>query len=420
MLETFKKPGTRSKSKQVIPPPLEAFQGSTPGPVLHDLNVFLDFIGTEGKPVSAAQGILNQKSVVMINDQFSCSIAIGSRRVLMTQHPYLMVLSVLAQTVGLARIVRAKGRPHLTLNPDGYEAWNLLNPTEQYFSLLEYWFYHAKSQFLEALGPDTPAGHGTQMMWTGIMRKSEIQVSYQFKMNSTLNFIAMLDLFGFLEIHNRMDFAQKPVLENIVPLPWGLWFMNQIDEEHLLFAELPTFDPPSLGHLQPIMGQWFPQWKRSYTPPKQSDLAGVGIFRVSMEPKVWRRIAIDLNSTFADLADGILNSFDFDHDHLYEFPIVGSSGSIVKVNHYYLEEPPLANITRLNQAPLYCGMNFQFVYDFGADWRFEVCFESLASEKDLQLIPRTKRQDKKDALPVVIEKSGPSPEQYEGSPDEDF
>ncbi len=62
----------------------------------------------------------------------------------------------------------------------------------------------------------------------------------------------------------------------------------------------------------------FPEWRENLRFPEPELREGEFIFQVSLG-KIWRLIAMPAGSTLDDLIGQILNSVDFDFDHLYEF-----------------------------------------------------------------------------------------------------
>ncbi|MDR0912715.1 MAG: plasmid pRiA4b ORF-3 family protein [Methanobrevibacter sp.] len=99
----------------------------------------------------------------------------------------------------------------------------------------------------------------------------------------------------------------------------------------------------------------------------------------------FRQIKINGESTLKDLAEFILESFDFDNDHLYLFNM--DNNYYNGVNTYSLvpqEENPedkSVEIT-LNELNLRRKQLFQFWYDFGDDWFFTIAVEKIEDYDD--------------------------------------
>ncbi|MBW2331481.1 MAG: plasmid pRiA4b ORF-3 family protein, partial [Deltaproteobacteria bacterium] len=46
---------------------------------------------------------------------------------------------------------------------------------------------------------------------------------------------------------------------------------------------------------------------------------------------------------FDILSSTILNAFDFDHDHLYQFSYKNRTGILNRINHPYTDKPPFTD-----------------------------------------------------------------------------
>jgi len=92
-----------------------------------------------------------------------------------------------------------------------------------------------------------------------------------------------------------------------------------------------------------------------------------------------RRIKIGDQFTLEDLHYLIQKSIDFDSDHLYYFQI----GSGTSRRRYFAPEceddPWLADTVSLAELPLYEGMEFEYLFDFGDQWRFQIKVEHILS-----------------------------------------
>ncbi len=85
----------------------------------------------------------------------------------------------------------------------------------------------------------------------------------------------------------------------------------------------------------------------------------------------WRKIEICGNDTLTDLCTIILDAFNFDHDHLYEFcmdnrPYSNNAYTIDRDADY-----PEINIV-IDTMELYEKQKFSLHYDFGDDWMFTI------------------------------------------------
>jgi hypothetical protein len=157
-----------------------------------------------------------------------------------------------------------------------------------------------------------------------------------------------------------------------------------------------------LGAWQPLFQPYFPEWQRNLVPPAPVFREGVFVFRVSLG-KVWRRIAMPADAGLETLANWILDSVDFDDDHLYEFVYRDRLGATTRVMHPYCDEGPWTDEVCVGDLPLNPGQSMVFHFDFGDDWRFDVRLE------------RIEPPGSKIKAPKVLEKQGKAPRQYPDS-----
>lgn len=121
---------------------------------------------------------------------------------------------------------------------------------------------------------------------------------------------------------------------------------------------------------------------------------------------VYRVIEIYGKDMLTDLADAILESFDFIDEHLYEFCVDAELYS----EHNYQREPQdrfdrSAKIA-IDKLKLTKGKKFIFHYDFGDDWMFVINVQKI-------------EEGEKYTSPVVIKAKG-DVEQYPDWDEEEY
>ena len=131
------------------------------------------------------------------------------------------------------------------------------------------------------------------------------------------------------------------------------------------------------------------------------------MFKVSLGP-VWRRIVVRAKHSLDDLAVWILNAFDFDHDHLYQFTFKDRFGVTVRADHPYSSDELSADQVLIGVLPLRTGQSMPFLYDFGDNWEFEVKLERIDPPN------ATLRH------PEILEAEGEAPPQYDWSDEEEW
>jgi hypothetical protein len=107
------------------------------------------------------------------------------------------------------------------------------------------------------------------------------------------------------------------------------------------------------------------------------------------------------------LAQVILDSVQFDSDHLYLFSYENRYGVQEELHHEYMDEGPWADEMQVGKVPLRIGQTMTFLFDFGDNGKFDVTLERID--------PPGKK--KKKAL--ILEEHGEPPEQYPGWNEED-
>jgi hypothetical protein len=126
---------------------------------------------------------------------------------------------------------------------------------------------------------------------------------------------------------------------------------------------------------------------------------GIYIFKVSLG-KPWRQIAIPSHLDLDFLADIILDAFDFDNDHLYQFSCHQPTGATLNINHPYVERKPFTDEFTVGELPLQKRGKMTFLFDFGDNWKFDLILEEIQAPD-----PQLKE-------PKILKSYGKAPEQY--------
>jgi hypothetical protein len=174
---------------------------------------------------------------------------------------------------------------------------------------------------------------------------------------------------------------------------YNLWQKSFVWESqgnvNVVFGELQT-------HFQPF----FPEWENNLVFTSSSEFTeGIYIFKVSLA-KAWRRIAIPAKLELDCLSDSILDAFDFDKDHLYQFRYKDRFGRSGQISHPYCEESPSTTQVRVGELPLQPGDRMIFLFDFGDNWEFDVQLEEIQP-------PNAKIKK-----PKILKRYGEAPSQY--------
>lgn len=388
-----------------------------PGPVLSDFQVILDVIGVEGIETSGKYQLLPMRLIGELDPILSRPLHLDLKRPQIRSHPYLLGLNLLLRASGLGCVEGAGSKSRLFIDPEMRTRWEDLNPTERYFHLLEAWLRFGRGEMVGESRSSwctmlttclqfwhlLPArGHRIDLKKPG---EAHVPGLY-----GNLYLLALMDLFGLVEVKqpSRPVTPWRPAAIHHVPFGDAV-FRRILDEE--LGLEDGFFDPmvessedgalidPQFGAWQPAFQPYFPEWRKNLELPRNEPREGEFRFRVSLG-KAWRLIAMPADASLDDLANWILDSVDFDNDHLYEFTWRNRLGSEVSAFHPEMDEGPWADQIRIGTLPLEVGQTMIFRFDFGDNWQFAVKLEDVAPPAGKARGPR------------IVESHGQAPPQY--------
>jgi len=308
----------------------------------------------------------------------------------------------------------------LMVDAPALEAWNALNPTEKYFTLLEALLFLAEPVMVGERGAYRDSGLLDECLriWQGVPARGR---SYDLAhpeqalapgYGRSWYLVALLDLFGLMKMQHPASAVQPWIPERIdhtafgdalftLVCRWesGSWGADR-DEPEENAEEDEEADEGLFGVLQEELRPYFPEWRANLRLPEPDSQKGVFFFTVSLGKGMRRLLALSSDHTLDDLAHEILRSVNFDDDHLYEFIYRDRFGGTVRVMHPACREGLFADEVELGALELPPGQSMTFHYDFGDDWRFDVKLERIEPPN-----PKAK-------LPRIVEKHGKSPEQY--------
>ncbi len=409
------------KSPELKPSAQQALRSQTiseltPGSLLHDFAALLDFVATRELTATGKQQLLPLAALEELNSQMAQPLNLGLKRAVQKSYPHINGLFLLARATGLLRVVRHDETLLWRLDETALSVWQSLNHTEQYFTLLEAYLYHASVEMIGERGRwlNTLGLLGDCLMVWQRIGEQGIRVPPGKKQDGYINsawlyHFALLELFGLT--HVKPGEAQASTgwsIAEIQQTPFGQALMtlvlicaaeslNRLMEIDLEEEETP---PHSFTKLQAQFQAYFPDWQRGFALAKQETFQeGVFQFKVSLG-KIWRRIITPATTTLDELSDAILESVNFDNDHLHCFEYKDRFGVTVRVNYDAMEEPPYSSEVRVGELPLAPGSTLKYTFDFGDNWEFQLVLESIAPP------------DKKLKHARIVESRGKAPQQY--------
>ena len=410
---------------------------SSPGTILQDFQTLLDFIDENQVTLSSKLKHLSLKFLQTLNQRLSQPIEIDLKRPQQKSYPNINGLYLLARATNIVQVA-AKGKQYqLVLNPDVHGSWQQLNPTEQYFSLLEAWFIRSHPDMLgeDRSGPMMMGDRCLQTWQRFIEKKRHTFSTYAqqdnfFYYEPGIQNVALMELFGLLKLTSaKPENGHGWRIKKLEVLPFGKSLMDLLKDAYLAvnFQWSGVTDPDQpMGELQLAIQPYFPEWQRSLAVPVFSFRPERHIFKVSLG-KIWRRIAIAGDTTLAALSNLILDSIDFDHDHLDQFTVQTPSGRNIEFVHpEYLgysmfgEMKQTKDIIKIGSLPLTVGSTMKYLFDFGDCWEFQVRLEAIepavepAKSKGFAKLKgkQNRKSRPQKALGEIIEAHGKAPEQY--------
>lgn len=333
----------------------------------------------------------------------------GLKRPQQKSYPHIHGLYLLVRASGLTYVDESGKRPVLVVEEDVYKQWLTLIPTEQFGGLLEAWLLRGDVSILGERSRFGGLPDNLDRIFDFIARfpddglpiAGNQDAETWLKYSPEVHNLGLLDLFGLIAVKSRSPESGKGwQIERIDLTPLGSALLALLYTE--LFEDFlsiyPDEDEETSGKLQKKLHLYFPEWKNSLTLPKMPFREGTHIFKVSLG-SVWRRIAIGAKQPLDVLASAILNSVDFDHDHLYAFSYRNRIGVTESINHEYMEESPFTSEVRVGEVPLRIGQTMTFLFDFGDNWEFDVVLEAVDPDRSVKVAD-------------VIDAQGDPPQQY--------
>jgi len=389
-----------------------------PGTILADVRAMLDFIGSRGISTSSQQGNLPAAVLPELNQRMSHPIKLNHKRALLRDYPNLAGVTILLRVAGLI----ATGNARVSVDPSQLARWDALNPTEQYFTLLEAWLLLASG---EILGSDRLEMFS---QCQGNLRFLAAQVSSRWQtfdewihVYHSLGGISAWNTqlqarFGLIEVAarpmaGRTSQSRAWTMERARRTPWGtavawalLTAFKVRDSGHLFFVKVPA--DAGFGYLQPVFQPFFPEWQQTFALVPVTAREGLFIFKVSLDPRRhgswgWRRLAVPHHAGLYDLSTAVLQAFRFyDDDHLHEFRYRDTLGKTRVYNHPFSDERPSSDEITVGETDLPEKQDMRFWFDFGDNWHFILRLERIE--------PSRSRANKIR----VLESAGSIPKQY--------
>jgi hypothetical protein len=399
-----------------------------PGTIVRDFEALLSYLGADGIPVSPKECEFAIARLPELNSLLTYPVPIGLSRGRQASYPHVDGLHLLLRFSRLGRIDRSRSTPRMVLDTAMLAKWQLLNPTEQYFSLLERWWHLADGEN-DLWG--SAAGRFAEYRYDFLKRKRPHSGASKQESPDPLSYllgsrqIALMQLFGLLDIESEAAVVGRGwKIKRMAATRWGLsasatylkasGYSTGALLERLLVPsvensaateELSDADAglsPFYSWAKVVLPS-FPAWRNILGGVDAVEpFRGSMTFKVSLGQSVWRRIVVPAASSFEDLAEFILDTFEFDDEHLYQFRYQDEYASL-----RMLADPRCSDVyddcadeVTLGEAGLLPGQLVEFRYDFGDNWRFKVLLEKRDASEG-------------GGKPEVLAEHGKAPQQYQ-------
>ena len=126
----------RLKEQQIVP--------GDPGTILKEIETFIECLGPGGITSKSRNATLPAERLPELNAKMSHPVELALKRALLKDYPNLAGIFILLRVMELLQM---RGN-RLAPDPVALEFWRSLNPTEQYFALLEALLFQAQSSVL--------------------------------------------------------------------------------------------------------------------------------------------------------------------------------------------------------------------------------------------------------------------------------
>ena len=311
-----------------------------PGTILSDIGMLLDYVGPVGIVTGSGNASFPAERLPELNARLSHPIKLILKRALLRDYPNLAGLFILLRVMGLLGV----NRNRLAVCPEAMEFWRTLNPTEQYFALLESLLFHAHSSVLGRLHTREDAEAFESVTFFLVRLSDRWRPFDEYESTSTFGphgeippwNLFLQQQFGLIELRQRtppdrdFEYGGRGWLAGSAKLTtWGTaiaWALHEylaqelqrVDQEDQGFDE--SFEPvqiefgssagevfhpaepagilepgaeaaaesdgletePQFGLLQPVFQPYFPEWKTVYARPRRQLPKGAYIFKVTL------------------------------------------------------------------------------------------------------------------------------------------
>ena len=393
---------------------LSNYDNKLPGSILTDLDFFLKYIQENDLILSGKKASFPSKSLSDVNKGMAHSLKLIFNRPTLSSYPHISGIFLLSLTLRLIHLVPNKSKSNLVVNKEVYNNWIKLNSTEKYFTLINVWLYYSDEKIVSISSRNYNSDVLTHILdfFKRVGKKLIIdkvdEPLYYHIYPVTIVKLALLEMFGFIEITDSLKSKLNRWQVNKISITE---FATEMNKLFLSLIKKSIHESKGSELFIKKLKESFPSFNNFLLPEVKKTNKGAFIFKVSLSKFLWRKIKIKGTNDMGLFANAILEAFNLDNDHLYDFSYTTSNGILIKLYHYAININDFfddsgcfyADETLVGDLDINIGDNLTFLNDYGSSWYFDIKLETIEDLSNLD-------------HPMVIESFGEDPEEY---PNED-
>lgn len=395
---------------------------TNPGTLLHDFQVMIDIFHKQEQTLTAGHQI-PLKLLGEINNRLKNPVELALKRPQQKSYPRIEGLYLVLRASGLTSINATGKKPVLIFDEDWLQQWEAFSSIDKYCHLLEAWMVRGYDEILGGRETNrwgvprnlekTISGFN-QIPVNGFEPESYTEFKEQFNFYPETYNLGLMNLFGMVNIEDAKSLdgqgwnvtkvertkTGEALLAMLYEVMYKKLYVNRLENNQDSVFETETDESPrSFSILKPHLQQYFPQWQKTIEIKHREKPQGVFTLKVS-PGKYWSaHIRIGSQQNLDSFAMAILRAVGFDNDHLYKFTLKTRFGSMLEINHSYMDEHPSTTETTLADLYLKPGSTMTFIFDFGDWWEFNIVVEEHNPDENTKKIE-------------ILSTKGKAPEQY--------
>lgn len=238
--------------------------------------------------------------------------------------------------------------------------------------------------------------------------------SYYSKITQILRVIGICELELIDNVKNKYDDSIKSIMPTACGIEICKLFTNQVldyfnVEDFLIDMIIERWDIEEFKDSEDektffeFMTKIFESGliKKNINTDVQINRKGTYILKVLLDKNLWRKIKISSKSELHELHLMIQKAFDFDNDHMYAF----YNGTSYRNGKEFYNANPLGESEEyedltIEDAELYKGQQFIYLFDFGDMWEFKIQVTDFIENEETDFVPQ------------IMDSKGESVQQY--------